>query len=62
MTDRIDYDGTRSQEREHAMRELQQLQIALSTSALSQREYERAAARVRRKYGLLGWGYTDTGP
>ena len=54
MTDRIDYDGTRSQEREHAMRELQQLQIGLSTSALSQREYERAAARVRRKYGILG--------
>jgi hypothetical protein len=47
--------GDREAERKHAMRELKQLQIGLSTDALSQEEYRKAAARVRRRHGLLGW-------
>lgn len=58
LSERIDYDGTRSEEIEHAWIELVQLQIGLSSGALSQDEYRRAAARVRRRYGLRGWGDT----
>jgi hypothetical protein len=47
--------GDREAERAHAMRELKQLQFGLMDGVLCQREYEKAAARVRRRHGLLGW-------
>lgn len=71
--ERAEYDregyqyGDRADEIQHAMRELEQLQRGITTGALTQREYEKAAARVRRRHGLLGWnpgrlGETNPGP
>lgn len=57
-----DYPGTRTQERNHAYRELEQLQIALIDDVITESGYRRANGRIRRKYGLLGWGSTYRGP
>jgi hypothetical protein len=61
-----DYEyGDQQAEYQHGLRELEQLQLGLTTGVLSQREYRVAAARVRRTYGLDGWGGThdtNTGP
>jgi len=41
--------------RDHGRIQLQQLQHGLTSGAFSQRDYEKSAARIRRKYGLQGW-------
>jgi hypothetical protein len=54
--------GNRRDELAHAHRELEQYQLALSRGDITQSEYRRGVARVRRRRGLLGWGSTHRGP
>lgn len=57
-----DYEyGDRQAELRHYQRELQQLQLGLTSGALTQGEYEDAAAGVRARYGLVDWGTTTNG-
>jgi len=51
--------ASKQERRDHGRIQLQQLQHGLTSGALSQREYRIAAARIRRKYTLQGWGITD---
>jgi len=57
----LEFESPRERRR-HASRELQQLQLGLTSGAISQREYRIGAARIRRKYGLQGWGIKDANP
>lgn len=67
VSDRAEYDrdtyqyGTRSDELQHAYRELEQLQMGLMSGALTQDEYEEASARIRERYGIEPWG-VNAGP
>lgn len=51
-----DYEfGDRASERQHGVRELQQLRLGYESGALDLLEYFEAAARVRERYRLAEW-------